>query len=95
MIQFDKRNKIWSISNGYSTYKIGLKDNKCHHICYLPIGLAEKLDHEAIMQKELQPETEISINDEGRIKHHGARWVGCGASNRAEYKSHDIVECEN
>ncbi|WP_168120119.1 alpha-galactosidase [Paenibacillus sp. HB172176] len=94
MIQYDSQKMRWTIRNERATYLIGLKDRKLHHIGYLPNDEIESLDDERILRRELQPEAEVQINYEGRTKHHGASYTGCGASARAEYKSHAISEDE-
>lgn len=92
MIQYNAQNQRWTIRNAYATYQFGLKDNQIHHICYVPNEEFDQLDLEPVMSRELQPEAEVSINDEQRIKNHGVSFIGCGASNRAVYQRYRINE---
>ena len=92
MICFDNENMKWNISNGCSTYQVSLKDDKPHHICFLPDSMLSRLDTGVIMNREHQPEAEVHINSEKRNRHHGAKWIGCGASSRAVYKEHRIID---
>lgn len=88
-IRFD--NNIWRIDNGFAVYRIGLKDNRVYHLGFFPAG--EELPEDLAWNKlcsPLQLETVVSVNNEGRSVSHGSRYVGCGASDRAEYIGHTM-----
>lgn len=92
MIMFDQDKIVWCIDNGYFEWRIGLKANQCHHLGLLPTGMWNAALEQAAMENELQPEAEVHIRGENRPKHHGLRWLGCSASQRAEYQSYKIME---
>ncbi|QGQ99754.1 hypothetical protein EHS13_35275 [Paenibacillus psychroresistens] len=92
---YDDSKQQWIIRNQYFDYRIGLKNNQCHHIGFLPVGLWTDDLVDQIMELDLQPEAEVHIYRENRAQHHGLRWIGCSASQRAEYQSFQIVAGEN
>ncbi|MHB1485539.1 MAG: glycoside hydrolase family 36 protein [Saccharofermentanales bacterium] len=92
MINFNENDKRWTLKNDTFIYQIGLKNNMCHHICFLPARFAGDVDHDSIMARELQPEAEIQINNEARGIHTGTRWNGCAASRRATYQKCEISD---
>ncbi|QGQ98508.1 alpha-galactosidase [Paenibacillus psychroresistens] len=94
MIHYSSNEQRWTISNTSATYIVGLRDNKCHHLGYIPNAFTEQMEEWIKPQKEFQPESEVHVNYGSRVHHHGARWLGCNASSRAEYQSHTIEELE-
>ena len=91
MITFDDEQQVWSIENRNFLYKVGLKQNRCHHIAFLPIEYKEKMDIPWIQNRNLRPEAQVNINFEGsKIAGSGIRNIGFGAGMRAEYSGYEI-----
>lgn len=98
MINFSEGNKVWTLSNKYFEYIIGLNDNNhIFHVAFMPKSKAGTIDPESQLKRcAYNPvEAEVNINYEGIKAGHGSRYIGSPCSQRAIYKSHLINKLED
>jgi alpha-galactosidase len=91
VITFDAAGGRWTLENGITSYSIGLKDGKVHHLAFVPAEHARDVAVEATLRKALRPEAHVNVDFEGTKSFlSSVRGIGRGASLRAEYVTHAV-----
>lgn len=93
-IDVDEHATRFTLSAADAIYRVRVSgEGVIEHAGLVPAEAAQLLD---ITRSTVVPaaETEVSVDDEPLLSHHGPRWIGSGVTTRARYRTHRVAPTE-